>query len=84
MRKQIMILLGMLLLSCGIVFAAECGVVPVEDCTLEADTSYTFNAGTYNLADAGGDGAIIVNGENVLLDCNNGSSITTWVIPIPT
>lgn len=61
-----------ILIGLGVVSAVECGVTPTDGC--EVTVSTTFNTGTYSLNASSG-WAILLDGDNIILDCNGSSLI---------
>ena len=66
--RKIAVLTALALLSLISIGLSQC-VVPYEDISISNST--TFCAGTYYFNDTGGNGVVIITGDNLVLDCNN-------------
>ncbi len=76
MKKTIPILIVFALLcvlSSLSVIGASCTSVPVEDCTVDGDLN--LSGGTFYLNDSNNNGAIIINTNNIVLDCNDSTIV---------
>lgn len=66
--KKIALILLMALFAMSIVYGAACTVNIVENCTVEANIAVNVSKSPYSLIDHDGDGVIVMNTDDAVLD----------------